>query len=63
MNIAEYNRQVRRWRDEAKAKHGYTNEELAKAAFTNASALTHKRTLYRLPFYVVMRIKELSEDG
>lgn len=63
MNIAEYNRQVRRWRDEAKAKHGYTNEELAKAAFTNASALTHKRTLYRLPFHVVMRIKELSEDG
>ena len=34
MTIAEYNNQVRRWRDEAKAAHGYTNKELAKAAFT-----------------------------
>ena len=63
MTIAEYNNQVRRWRDEAKAAHGYTNKELAKAAFTTESAITHKRTLYRLPFFVVMKIKELSENG
>lgn len=63
MTIADYNRQVRQWRDEAKAVHGYTNRELAKAAFTTESAITHKRTLYRLPFFVVMRIKELSENG
>lgn len=61
MSIAEYNRQVRQWRDEAKARHGYTNAELAKIAFTSESAITHKKTLYRLPYYVVARIKELAD--
>lgn len=63
MTIAEYNRQVRQWRDEAKARHGYTNAELAKAVFSSESAITHKKTLYRLPYYVVAGMRELAEDG
>ena len=61
MNIAEINRQVRHWRDTAKEKHGYTNAELAKVSFTTESALTHKKTLYRLPYHVVAKIKELAD--
>lgn len=61
MTIAEYNRQVRRWRDEAKARHGYTNAELAKVVFSSESAITHKKSLYRLPYYVVAKMKELAD--
>ena len=60
MTIAEYNRQVRIWRDDAKERHGYTNAELAKRIGCCESALSHKRTLYALPYYQVKRLEELA---
>lgn len=63
MTIAEFNNQVRRYRDDAKAAHDYTNAELAKKVYTSESALSHKDTLYRLPYHVVMRMKELATYG
>ena len=60
MTIAEYNRQVLTWREVAKDRHGYTQKELAKRIGCCESALSHKRTLYALPYYQVKRLEELA---
>lgn len=60
VTIAAYNRQIRIWRDDAKARHGYTQKELAKKIGCSESVLSHKSTLYSMPFYQVMRLKELA---
>lgn len=62
VTIAEYNREVRRLRDDAKERTGFTQAELAKRVGTSPSALSHKDELYRLPYYVVRRMEELARN-
>jgi len=59
MKRADANRQIRQWRDDAREK--YSISEIAKKVGCSESVLTHKATLYRLPFYQAMKLKELSE--
>lgn len=60
VTIAEFNREVRRLRDDAKNATGFTQAELAKRVGTSASALSHKGDLYKLPYYIVRRMEELA---
>lgn len=62
MTIAEYNREVRRLRDDAKEWTGYTQKELAKRIGCCESTLSHKDEFYRMPFYQVERLKELANE-
>lgn len=62
VTIAEYNREVRRLRDDAKERTGYTQAELARRIGTSASVLSHKDELYRLPYYLVRRLQELANE-
>ena len=63
MTISEYNREIDRWRTEAKKAHGYTDKELAKRLMCSVSTLTHTGQFYRLPYYKVMRLKELANSN
>lgn len=63
VKISELNRQLEHWRTDAKKAHGYTDAQLAKLIGYSESALAHKAsegTLYRMPFYKAMRLKELA---
>lgn len=62
MKINEANKQILKWRYQAKANHKYTDEELAKRIGCSASRLTHKDTLYKLPYLQAMKLKELAEE-
>lgn len=58
--ISSLNRQIARWRFDAKQIHGYTDAELAKKMGCSVSALTHKSQYYRMPVYQVERLKDLA---
>lgn len=62
MKISEARKQLLLWRHQAKENHGYTDEDLAKRIGCSPSTLTHKDTLYKLPFYQAMKLKELAEE-
>lgn len=62
MKMTEANRQLLMWRHLAKEAHGYTDADLAKKLGCSQSVLSHKKTLYRLPFYQAMKLKELAEE-
>lgn len=61
--IDKANRQIDRWRTDAKRAHGYTDAQLAKRLGCSASTLTHRNNFYLLPYYQAMRLKELAQDG
>ena len=62
MNVSEANKQILKWRYQAKANHKYTDEELAKRIGCSASRLTHKQTIYKMSFLEAMKLKELAEE-
>lgn len=62
MKINEANKQILQWRHQAKEGHGYTDKDLAKRIGCSASRLTHKNTLYKLPYLQAMKLKELAEE-
>lgn len=63
MTIKEANRQIQRWRQDAKEIHGYTDAELAKVLGCEPGVLTHKSKFYAMRALWVLKLKELAEDG
>lgn len=62
MKMTDANRQLLLWRHKAKEAHGYTDRDLAKKLGCSVSTLTHKQTLYMMPFYQAMKLKELADE-
>ena len=60
--ISDANRQISDWRFKAKENHGYTDEQLAKKIGCCLSALTHRKTYYKLPYYQVAELERLAKE-
>lgn len=61
MKMLDANRQIEKWRHDAKMIHKYSDVELAKKIGCSVSTLTHQDRFYRMPFYHAMKLKELAE--